>query len=101
MSVPGFCLDGDQTTPTEKQAKLFVRLLWDSLMALSPEDLEGDNPLGPAPSHSGECPDVFWGSPRFLPGFKIYMSYVSQPTGRIPIRTVTELKDFLAAKMEG
>eukprot|EP00117_Sycon_ciliatum_P020352 scpid105108/ scgid18156/ len=94
-------VDGDRCAPTHEQAIIFVKLLWDSLMTLSAEDLEGDRPLGPAPSRSGHCADVFWGAPHFLPGFKIYFSNISQPAARIHIRTVAELKQHLAAKMEG
>ena len=57
-----------QTLPTSEQAGMFAYLFWQSLTELSLQDLRGNAPIGPAESLDN-AQDVFWGVPRFLPGF--------------------------------
>ena len=57
-----------QTLPTSEQAGMFAHLFWQSLRQLSLQDLTGNAPIGPA-ERLDNAQDVFWGVPRFLPGF--------------------------------
>ena len=75
--------------PTAPQSWRFLLILWPELLYGSLQDLEGNLPIGPA-ANMDNGPDVFWGVPHFVPGFKLYTSVNGQPN--TPIATMAEFK---------
>eukprot|EP00117_Sycon_ciliatum_P012675 scpid83325/ scgid13652/ len=84
--------------PTREQANMFIRLFWESITQGTLEDLEADASIGPA-ANAGHGPDVFWGVPRFNPGFRVY-SYLGGPVAAI-FGTVAQLKQIFQTQAAG
>ena len=62
----------DQTLPTSEQAGMFARIFWHSLRRLSLQVLEGNAPIT-TNEKLDNASGVFWGGPRFLPGFVFHL----------------------------
>ena len=88
----------DQIVPTAQQSFRFLVLLWRALRHGSLEGLEENSPIGPAPSMGNHGPDVFWGVPRFVPGFELYTTVNGQPN--MPIAAIAEFKQRLVNECE-
>ena len=93
----------NQTLPTSEQAGMFAHLFWQSLRQLSLQDLTGNAPIGPA-ERLDDAQDVFWGVPRFLPGF--ILSFVTLGDLDTPLEihqcfTMAQVKEIFQGQEAG
>ena len=88
----------DQIVPTAEQSFRFVTLLWRALRYGSLQDVDGNSPIGPA-TNVGNDPDVFWGVPRFVPGFILRTMARGLPI--VTSATIAEFQQRLVGESEG
>ena len=92
-----------QTLPTFEQAGMFAHLFWQSLRQLSLQDLTGNAPIGPA-ERLDNAQDVFWGVPRFLPGFSLAFvtaGDLANPCDIYECLTMTQVKEIFQGQEAG
>ena len=93
----------NQTLPTSEQAGMFAHLFWQSLRQFSLQDLRGNAPIGPA-ERLDNAQDVFWGVPRFLPGFLLTFvtaGDLDHPCDIYECLTMTQVKEIFQGQEPG
>ena len=84
--------------PTQEEAVSLIHILYSSLYEDSLQELEGDSPIGQALGLDNGS-EVFWGVPRFSPGFQAWEFHNGQPLHLF--QTMAELQDRLIATSAG
>ena len=82
---------------------MFAHLFWQSLRQLSLQDLTGNAPIGPA-ERLDNAQDVFWGVPRFLPGFLLTFvtaGDLDNPCDIYECFTMTQVKEIFQGQEVG
>ena len=94
----------DNTLPNSEQAGMFAALFLNSLRTVSLQYLEGSAPLGTL-EKLVSAPNVFWGVPRFLPGFSVTIDVpgdLDNPFVNHHVYfTMAEVKQLFKAQAEG
>ena len=94
----------DNTLPNSEQAGMFAALFWYSLRDVSLQDLEGAAPLGTL-VQLVSAPNVFWGVPRFLPGFSVTLDVPGDlnnpPVSNHVCFTMAEVKESFQTRTAG
>ena len=94
----------DNTYPNSEQAGMFAVLFCNSLRYISLQVLEGTAPLGTL-VQLVSAPNVFWGVPRFLPGFSVTLdvpgSLENPLVKHYECFTMAEVKELFQAQTAG